>query len=124
MAHQRFAHVPLRLIDSITELAADDQGCLAISGSHGGLSSARYAAAAKPLLSVFNDAGVGKRSAGVAGLATMEEVGLAACTVSHASACIGQASSTYESGVISFANNAALALGVVVGMRVRALVEE
>ena len=123
MALQQFAHVRFRLVDSITELTPDDQGCLAISGSHGGLSSARYAAAARPLLSVFNDAGVGKASAGVAGLAAMQEAGLAACAVSHASACIGQASSTYESGVVSFANSAALALGVVVGMQLRALVE-
>ena len=123
MAHRQLAHVPLRLVDSITELTADDQGCLAVSGSHGGLSSARYAAAAKPLLSVFNDAGVGKASAGIAGLAILQEEGLAACAVSHASACIGQASSTYESGVVSFANSAALALGVVVGMRLRAFLE-
>ena len=59
---------PLRIVDSITELSARDQGCLAVSGSHGGLSSARYALAAKPLLSVFNDAGGGKDGAGLAAL--------------------------------------------------------
>lgn len=106
---------PLRLVDSITELSAEDAGCLAVSGSHGGLSSARYAIAARPLLSVFNDAGVGKDSAGIAGLALLEAHGLAACTVSHESACIGQADSTYHAGAISYANKAALALGVVAG---------
>jgi hypothetical protein len=121
MDHQLFANAPLRLVDSITDLSAEDQGCLAVSGSHGGLSSARYAVAAKPLLSVFNDAGVGKASAGIAGLKMMQEHGLAACTVSHTSACIGLASSTYESGVISFSNSAAQALGAVVGMRLRSL---
>ena len=59
---------PLRIVDSITELCAQDAGCIAVSGSHGGLSSARYALAARPLLSVFNDAGVGKDSAGLAAL--------------------------------------------------------
>ena len=54
----------------------------------------------------------------------MQEHGLAACTVSHTSACIGQASSTYESGVISFANSAAQALGAVVGIQLRALLSE
>ena len=49
----------LRIVDSITELRPTDAGCLAVSGSHGGMSSARYALAARPLLSVFNDAGVG-----------------------------------------------------------------
>ncbi|AOW11927.1 hypothetical protein LPB72_02380 [Hydrogenophaga crassostreae] len=106
---------PLRIVDSITELSAADAGCLAVSGSHGGLSSARYALAARPLLSVFNDAGVGKDSAGIAGLALLESQGLAACTVSYESACIGQAESTYEAGVISFANEAAQALGIVAG---------
>ena len=36
----------LRVVDSITELRATDAGCVAVSGSHGGLSSARYALAA------------------------------------------------------------------------------
>ena len=55
----------LRVVHSITELKAEDAGCLAVSGSHGGLSAARYAVAARPLLSVFNDAGIGKDDAGI-----------------------------------------------------------
>ncbi len=105
----------LRLIDSITELHAQDVGCLAVSGSHGGLSSAQYAVAARPLLSVFNDAGVGKDQAGIAGLMLMQQNGLAACTVSHHSARIGVASSTLEDGVISHCNDLARALGVALG---------
>ena len=85
---------PLRIVDSITELCAHDAGCMAVSGSHGGLSSARYALAARPLLSVFNDAGVGKDSAGLAALDFLQAHGLAACTVSHGSARIGEAQST------------------------------
>ena len=85
---------PLRIVDSITELCAQDAGCIAVSGSHGGLSSARYALAARPLLSVFNDAGVGKDSAGLAALDFLPAHGLAACTVSHSSARIGEAQST------------------------------
>ena len=34
---------PLRIVDSITELRPHDAGCVAISGSHGGISSAQYA---------------------------------------------------------------------------------
>jgi hypothetical protein len=62
------AGVPrLRVVDSITELVPGaDAGCLAVSGSHGGISSAQYAWAAQPLLAVFNDAGVGKDRAGLA----------------------------------------------------------
>ena len=58
----------VRVGDSSTELNAQDAGCIAVSGSHGGLSSARYALAARPLLSVFNDAGVGLNNAGLAAL--------------------------------------------------------
>lgn len=108
----------LRLVDSITELVTADAGCLAVSGSHGGRSAAHYALAARPLLTVFNDAGVGKDEAGIAALALMGAAGLAAVTVSHQSACIGQAASTWESGVISHANAMAQALGCTPGMTV------
>lgn len=104
--------VPIRVIDSITELQPADAGCIALSGSHGGLSSARYALAVRPLLSVFNDAGVGLDDAGIAGLALLQAQGLAACAVSHRSARIGQAASTLNDGVVSCANDAALALGI------------
>ena len=75
----------LRVVDSITELGPADEGCVAVSGWHGGTSAARFAIAARPLLSVFNDAGVGKDGAGIAGLALLEAEGLAACAVAHSS---------------------------------------
>lgn len=102
----------LRLVDSITELSARDAGCIAVSGSHGGASSARYAIAARPLLSVFNDAGVGKDQAGIEALKLMQAQGLAACSVAHDSARIGHARSSLEEGIVSHANAAALALGI------------
>ena len=106
---------PLRIVDSITELGAQDEGCLAVSGSHGGLSSARYALAARPLLSVFNDAGGGKDGAGLAALDFLQSRGLAACTVSHESARIGEAQSTMHHGLVTHLNRLALTLGVQVG---------
>jgi hypothetical protein len=107
----------LRLVDSITELSALDAGSVAVSGSHGGISSARYALAARPLLSVFNDAGVGRDAAGIAALDMLQQHGLAACTVAHTSACIGQARSSYEDGVVTYVNPLAAALGVRAGER-------
>ena len=115
--------VDLRIVDSITELGAADRGCIAVSGSHGGISSARYALAARPWLSVFNDAGVGKDAAGLASLAFLQSHGLAACTVSHASARIGEASSTLNDGVISHANGLATELGVRPGQGCKTVVE-
>ena len=105
----------LRVVDSITELGAHDSGCIAVSGSHGGVSSARYALAARPLLSVFNDAGGGKDDAGLAALAMLQSRGLAACTVAHGSARIGDAQSTLNDGIISHVNAAAARLGIAPG---------
>lgn len=112
--------IPVRLVDSITELQPADAGCIALSGSHGGVSSARYALAMRPLLSVFNDAGVGKDEAGIAGLALLQAQGLAGCAVSHTSARIGHAASTLEEGVVSHANAAALELGIEPGRPLKA----
>ena len=114
---------PLRIVDSITELGTSDEGCLAVSGSHGGLSSARYALAARPLLSIFNDAGVGKDSAGLAALDFLQSRSLAACTVSHDSARIGEAQSTMGSGIVSHLNGLAFTLGVRVGQPCQQVVE-
>jgi hypothetical protein len=107
----------LRIVDSITELGSSDAGCIAVSGSHGGVSSARFALAARPLLSFFNDAGGGLAGAGFAGLAMLQAQGLAACTVAHDSARIGDAHSTLNDGIISQVNTLAAALGIAPGQR-------
>ena len=112
----------LRIVDSITELGEQDEGFIAVSGSHGGLSSASYALAARPLLGIFNDAGVGLNSAGLAALAFLESHSLAACTVAHHSACIGEACNTLASGVVNAANDAARALGIQTGWTCREVV--
>ena len=102
----------LKLVDSITQLGPQDKGCIAVSGSHGGMSSARYALAASPLLSVFNDAGGGLNNAGLAALDFLQTNHLAACTVAHNSARIGEAHSTLASGMVNHLNASALALGI------------
>ena len=109
----------LRVVDSITELDSADAGCLAVSGSHGGISSARFALAARPMLSIFNDAGVGKDAAGLAALPFLQSHALAACTVSHDSARIGDARSTLNDGIISHVNALATALGIHPGQSCR-----
>lgn len=113
----------LKLVDSITELEPHDAGCIAVSGSHGGISSAQYALATRPHLSVFNDAGIGKDEAGLAALDFLQSHALAACTVSHSSACIGQANSTLQSGVVSHCNLLARELGVNAGQTCQSLVD-
>lgn len=107
MADTRVTHtghdglLALRLVDSVAELTPADAGCVAVTASHGGLSAGRYALAVGPALTVFNDAGVGLREAGVAALPLMQAAGMAACTVAHTSACIGQANSTWDTWSVS-----------------------
>ena len=113
----------LKLVNSITELGPHDVGCIAVSGSHGGISSAQYALAARPLLSIFNDAGVGKDKAGLASLDFLQSHSLAACTVSHSSACIGQARSTLHDGVVNHCNLLAHELGIDVGHTCQSVVD-
>ena len=114
----------LRVVDSITELGPADAGCIAVSGSHGGISSARFGLAARPRLSVFNDAGVGKDNAGIAALAFLQAQGLAACTVEHRSARIGDAHSTLNDGIISHVNALAAALGILPGQPCRQAIDK
>ena len=110
----------LLCLDSIAAAPGVGEGAVVVSGSHGGLSAARYAIEARVRIAVFNDAGVGRDGAGIAGLALLEDAGIAACTVSHDSARIGEAASTLDHGVISHVNPRAAVLGAVPGMMLRA----
>lgn len=109
----------LLVVDSITEAVGHGDGALVVSGSHGGVSAARFAIQARARLAVFNDAGVGRDRAGIAGLALLQSEGIAACVVSHDSARIGDARSTLDDGVISHVNAAAAALGARPELRLR-----
>ena len=104
------------LVDSITEAVGGPAGCVLVSGSHGGLSAGRFALQARPLLVVFNDAGIGKDEAGVAALELLQRAGVAACAVAHGTARIGEARSTLNDGIITRANAAAEVLGARPGL--------
>ncbi len=127
MSHDEAAHpggfflggAPLRVLDSITEAVGGAPGQVVVSGSHGGISAGRFAIEARVRLAVFNDAGVGLDGAGIAALPLLQAHGIAACTVAHTSARIGEARSTLATGVVSHANAAAQTLGLRVGMRLR-----
>lgn len=107
----------LFLLDSIAEISSAMQGQWVVSGSHGGLSAARFALVHAPKLVVFNDAGGGLDQAGIAGLSLLEEHQIAAAAVAHTSARIGEAKSTFHDGVITHVNAHAYALGVRTGER-------
>ena len=110
---------PICLFDSITEAVGGPPGQVVVSGSHGGVSAGRFAIEARVRLAVFNDAGVGLDEAGIAALPLLQAHGIAACTVAHTSARIGEAASTWATGVVSHANAAALTLGIRIGAQLR-----
>jgi hypothetical protein len=119
----RGARTRIVAMDSITQLAAQDAGSIVVCGSHGGSSSAEFALAHPVLAVFFNDAGVGKDDAGVAALAILQARGIAAGTVSHDSARIGDARDAWEQGVVSRVNDAASRLGLVAGVPLRAALQ-
>ena len=112
------------LIDSVTEVTPAHAGKVVVTGSHGGSSAGRFALAVPARLYAFNDAGVGKDGAGIAALAMLDAAGQPAVAVSHASARIGDAADTWNSGVISRVNGTAGALGYRAGQALRSAVSE
>lgn len=103
------------LIDSITEVRPDHAGDAVVSGSHAGVSAARFALAVHAGLYAFNDAGLGKDRAGVAGLAVLDAQGIAAVAVGHDTARIGEAADTLASGRVTVVNGAAERAGAIAG---------
>jgi len=103
-------------MDSISYVDANDAGHIVISASHGGASSAEYANRQNLAAVFFNDAGVGKDSAGITALALLR---VPAGTVSHLSARIGDAGDTWENGILSHVNEAARASGLKAGARLQ-----
>ena len=110
------------IADSVTDLGPDAAGAVAVLGSHGGVVAVEYGARAGVRAMVLNDAGIGKDGAGILGLSSADDWGIAAAAVDAFSARIGQGEDTYGSGVISTVNRAAASVGVAVGMEARAVV--
>ncbi len=108
-------HLQTFLIDSVSAVTEEMRGQIVVTGSHGGISAAHLALAHPLALVVFNDAGVGLDNAGIRSLEILQAHGVAACTVSHLSARIGEAESTLHTGQISHANPLAQAAGIASG---------
>ena len=111
--------------DSVSLVDSRDDGRIAITASHGerlaGLQS--DGVQASPRLVTFNDAGIGKDSAGIGRLPLLQQRGIAALTVSAHTARIGDARSCYEEGTISAANARARELGCRVGTPLKTFID-
>ena len=106
-------------VDTIAHVKPEDEGQVVVAGSHGGISSGEYAGRVQIAAVFFNDAGIGKDDAGIASLPYLQSRGIAAGTVSHGTAMIGNALETWNFGIVSALNGAALEAGFVEGEPLR-----
>jgi hypothetical protein len=105
--------------DSITRVGTDAGGAVVVNASHGGIYAAYVAAKLRVAAAVFNDAGVGRDQAGIAGLDYLAGLGIPAAAVGHDTARIGDGSDMMARGIITHANAPAMALGCHPGMACR-----
>ena len=86
-----------------------------VAGSHGGSYCGYLAALAGLRGVIFNDAGIGLDNAGIGALDYLQRLGMAAATVAHTSARIGDGPDMFARGQISHCNAIAKTLGCAVG---------
>ncbi len=110
---------PLVIADSITRVGPEAAGAVVVNASHGGVYAAYLAAKLHAAAAIFNDAGVGRDRAGIGGLDYLEDFGIAAATVGHDTARIGDGADMMAHGVITHANRNAQSLGVAPGQSCR-----
>src|SRR5262249_13955176 len=105
------APAPIFTADSITRVGADARGAVVVNGSHGGVYAAYLAAKLGVAAAIFNDAGIGRDRAGIAGLEYLAKLGVPAAAVGHTTARIGDGADMMARGVVFHANPPAVALG-------------
>jgi hypothetical protein len=103
---------PIVIADSITRIGSEASGAVVVNASHGGVYAAYLAAKLRAAAVIFNNAGVGRDGAGIGGLDYLAALGIAAATVGHDTARIGDGADMMARGVITHANRLAVSLGV------------
>jgi hypothetical protein len=110
---------PVVVADSITRVGTEAAGAVVVNGSHGGVYAAYVAAKLRVAAAIFNDAGIGRDEAGIAGLDDLAGLGLPAAAIGHDTARIGDGSDMMQRGIVTRANAPANALGCRAGMPCR-----
>ena len=110
---------PIVIADSITRVGSEAAGAVVVNASHGGIYAAYLAAKLRAAAAIFNDAAVGRDGAGIGGLDYLQQLGVAAATVGHDTARIGDGADMTASGSITHANGLAAGLGVAPGQTCR-----
>jgi hypothetical protein len=107
---------PVLTADSITRIGPEASGAVVVNGSHGGVYAAYVAAKLGVTAAIFNDAGVGRDQAGIAGLEYLAQLGIPAAAVGHMTSRIGDGADMMARGIVSHANPLAAALGCRAGL--------
>jgi hypothetical protein len=108
--------MPPLIFDSVTVFPPEARGRAAIAASHGGIYAAFCAAKAGVKAVILCDAGVGRERAGIGGLDYLDGLGVAAATIGHRSARIGDSADCARRGTISYVNSHAARADVAPGM--------
>jgi hypothetical protein len=106
----------VRVADTITKLSEADRGLVMVAASHGGVYPGYVTATGRCRGVILNDAGLGLDKAGIGGLDYLQKLGIAAATVGHETAKIGDGADMIAHGILTHLNAAAAALGCRVGM--------
>lgn len=102
--------------DSIAFAREEDRGRNVLcTAGHTGRSVIGYIVDSAPWGFICSDGGIGKNDSGITALEPAKEAGIAGASVSAQTARMGDGHSTYLHGVISAANDLAIAKGVYVG---------
>jgi uncharacterized protein YunC (DUF1805 family) len=108
-------------LDAAPMLAPEDEGAIAVTGSHAALFRGRPDAIISVRLQgvFFSDGGIGMDEAGVSRLPDLDAKDIPAAAAAAMSARIGDSRSIYEDGIISRLNAAARRAGIAAGDRIR-----
>ena len=105
--------------DSIVFALPEDNRNVLVTAGHTGRSGAKFLLEVSPHGFICSDGGMSKNNAGITGLETTQEHGLAGACCDAWSAPVGDAFKAFEEGKISACNDAARDRGVEIGMSVR-----
>jgi hypothetical protein len=103
------------ILDSATKFEPDSPGKVAIAASHGAIYAGYLGARAGLRGIILHNAGIGRDAAGINSLPYLDEFTVAAATVDHHSARIGDGASMAATGRISHVNETARAAGCAPG---------
>ena len=105
--------------DSIVFALPEDSNNVLVTAGHTGRSGAKFLLEVSPHGFICSDGGMSKNNAGITGLDTTAEHGLAGACCDAWSAPVGDAFKAFEEGTISACNQPARERGVEIGMAVR-----